>query len=213
MPFVIIVWSLKIKSRNLPYQSLDSCFCNTVMDKSITLYYTMITLKVEEYNPITPDFYNDLISKLQFHRLTCPCGQAGCLCVHGYYDRYVKVSEDKLRFRICRVICESCGHTHALLLSSFVPYSQHSLSTQVDIISAYEAQMPQASVMEANNSITESNYRYIIRQYLHHWKEKLLSEKTTLSPSDSLVLQCFKICKRQFMQIRRISNLLFADTT
>lgn len=173
----------------------------------------MITLKVEEYNPITPDFYNDIISKLQFHRLTCPCGQAGCLSVHGYYDRYIKVSEDKLHFRICRVICKSCGHTHALILSSFVPYSQHSLKAQVDIISAYIGQEPPTSVMEANSSVTESNCRYIIHQYLRHWKQKLLSEKITLSPLDLLISQCLKSYKRQFMQIRRTSNILFADTT
>ena len=76
----------------------------------------MITLYVEENNPITPDFYNNVIANLQFHRLRCSCGQAGCLSVHAYYHRHIKVPGDRLGFRICRVRCASCGKTHALLL-------------------------------------------------------------------------------------------------
>ena len=47
-------------------------------------YKTMITIFVEENNPLTPNFYNNLIAQLQFHRLTCTCGHSGCLSVHGY---------------------------------------------------------------------------------------------------------------------------------
>ncbi|MEG1958176.1 MAG: hypothetical protein RR071_10665, partial [Lachnospiraceae bacterium] len=60
----------------------------------------MITLFVEENNPLTPYFYNNLISSLQFHRLTCTCGHSGCLSIHGYYNRSLKVSDTKVVFRI-----------------------------------------------------------------------------------------------------------------
>ena len=86
------------RSRNLPDQSLVSCL-NIPMDKSMFKYKTMITLNVEENNPITPKFYNNLISNLQFHKLTCPFGHSGCLSIHGYYNRYIKTSEGKKRFR------------------------------------------------------------------------------------------------------------------
>ena len=90
---------------------------------------TMITIFVEENNPLTPNFYNNLINSLQFHQLTCPCGHSGCLSIHGYYKRSLKTPVGKLSFRICRVICSCCHHTHALLPSFVVPYSQVSMES------------------------------------------------------------------------------------
>lgn len=173
----------------------------------------MITLFVEESNPLTPNFYNNVIANLQFHKLRCSCGHAGCLSVHGYYYRHIKTSSVRLRFRICRVKCEVCGKTHALLLSSFVPYSQISLKDHVEIIQAFEADSPTATLLNSNDSVDESNFRYIIRQYLKYWKQKLISERIDLQPISSLILKCFKFYSRQFMQIRRTANLIFLCTT
>lgn len=132
---------LQIKrSRNLPIQSLVSCLTHTIgMPMG---YITMITLFVEEYNPITPSFYNNLIAGLQLHRVICSC----------------------------------CFHTHALLPSSIVPYSQISLAEHVKIISCHEDRKELQTPMNHNPSIDESNCRYIIRNFLHHWKQRLLSD-------------------------------------
>ena len=154
---------------------------------------TMITLFVEENNPLTPNFYNEMINNLQFHQLTCPCGHSGCLSVHGYYHRHIKASSGRLLFRICRVKCECCGHTHAILLSSMVPHSQISLAEQVTIIHNYENSLSQDSVMNDNPSIDESCYRYIIRQYLNHWKQKLLSERISFGSIHDLIVSCFSL--------------------
>lgn len=62
---------------------------------------TMITIFVEENNPLTPDFYSNLINSLPFHRLTCTCGHSACLSIHGYYTRSLKTPEGKVTFRIC----------------------------------------------------------------------------------------------------------------
>lgn len=173
----------------------------------------MITLYVEENNLITPDFYNNVIANLQFYRLRCSCGQAGCLSVHAYYHRHIKVPGDKLRFRICRVRCASCGKTHALLLSSMVPYSQISLKDQVSIIDAYEARRPTAEGLKNLDSVDESNFRYVIRQYVRHWKQRLLSERISIKPVSCMVRNCFHAFCRQFMQIRCTPNLIFSHTT
>lgn len=174
---------------------------------------TMITLFVEENNPLTPNFYNNVIANLQFHKLRCSCGHAGCLSVHGYYYRYIRTSSDKLRFRICRVRCKVCGKTHALILSSFVPYSQISLKDHVDIIEAFESDSRTATLLHKKDSVDESNFRYVTRQYLKFWKQKLISEKIDLHPISCLILDCFKYFSRQFMQIRRTANLIFSCTT
>lgn len=173
----------------------------------------MITLYVEENNPLTPDFYNNVIANLQFHRLRCSCGQAGCLSVHAYYHRYIKVPDGKLCFRICRVRCESCRKTHALLLSSMVPYSQISLKDQISVIDAFENDLPTAEGLRNLDSVDESSIRYVIRQYLKHWKQRLLSEHLLLLPVSDLVGNCLHSFCRQFMQIHRTPNLLFSDTT
>ena len=173
---------------------------------------TMITLFAQENNPITPNFYNKVLNNLQFHRLTCPCGHSGCLSVHGYYHRYIKATSGKLLFRICRVRCACCGHTHAILLSSMVPYSQISLADQVTIIHNHESSLSQDSLMNDIPSIDESSYRYIIRQYLLHWKQKLLSETIPLRLA-SLTASCFSHFMCQFMQIKNVPNILFPNTT
>ena len=173
----------------------------------------MITLFVEESNPLSPDFYNNVIAGLQFHQLKCPCGHAGGLSVHGYYYRHVKTSNGRLRFRICRVRCESCGKTHALLLSSIVPYSQISLKDHVDIIDAYESATPTATALKDKDSVDESGFRYVIRQYTKYWKQKLISENVPLRPLNGLIRCCFRIYSRQFMQIRCTPNLIFVNTT
>lgn len=172
----------------------------------------MITLNTDINNPLTQKTYNQLIADLQFHQLTCTCGQSGSLSVHAYYQRSLKVPEGTLRLRICRVICSCCGRTHALLPASIVPYSQIPLPEQVEIISAYETSDPLETVMDTNPSIDENNCNYVIRQYLRHWKQRLLSERIEIR-DPSLVSRCFTAFFRQFMQIKNTPNILFFNTT
>ena len=174
---------------------------------------TMITIFVEESNPLTPNFYNNLINSLQFHRLTCTCGHSACLSIHGYYTRSLKTPEGKSSFRICRVICSCCHHTHALLPSSMVPYSQISMEEHVEVISCHETKEGWETLMHRNPSIDEGNCRYIVRSFLKHWKQRLLSGKITLSDSTLLIRDCFTAFSRQFMQIRCTPNILFMNTT
>lgn len=179
----------------------------------IMITKTMITLFVEENNPLTPNFYNYLINNLQFHQLTCPCGHSGCLSIHGYYNRSIKLPEGKVTFRICRVICEHCGHTHSILLSSMVPYSQVSTADHIAIIDNYINHNSKDTVMNSNPYIDESCYRYIIRNYLKYWCEKLRSERLSLSPICQLIQSCFAYFSRQFMQIKITPNIIFLNTT
>ena len=172
----------------------------------------MITLFVEENNPLTPNFYNNCINSLQFHQLTCPCGHSGCLSVHGYYHRYIKTPDGKKLFRICRVICECCGHTHAILLSSMVPHSQVSFQDHISVIHNFENHLPQDSIMNTCPSIDESCIHFIIRKYLLFWKQKLLCEKISIN-SRHLISSCFSVFSRQFMQIKNIPNILLVNTT
>lgn len=62
----------------------------------------------------------------------CPCcGAKGCLKEFGHYDRYLielEKGEPAVReAEAARYRCTSCGHTHALLSSSLIPYRSYSL--------------------------------------------------------------------------------------
>ena len=173
----------------------------------------MITLLVDYFNPISQKLYDELLFQLQFHQLTCSCGHDGCLSIHGYYHRSIKSPDGLLRIRICRVICSLCGHTHALLPSTMVPYSQISLKEQVDIITSYENQQSPNPIMISNPSIDESNHRYIISKYLLYWKQRLLAERIILLEHLLLSSKCILMFSMQFMQIKCTPNILFVNTT
>ena len=98
----------------------------------------MITVKTENYNLISQDFYNKTIDSLDLNLISCVCGHSGCLIRHGSYKCSIQLADRILSLSVVRVYCKICGHTHALLLSSMVPYSQIPLALHVRLIQAYE---------------------------------------------------------------------------
>lgn len=110
---------------------------------------------------------------------------------------------------VVRVYCKACGHTHALLLSSFVPYSQIPFYTQFAVITAYESAVPLKSVLSGQCTVDENNIKSIIRSYRLHWRERLRSARLSLTEGSALVIDCFSHFSRQLMQIKSTSNKLF----
>ena len=94
----------------------------------------MITVKTENYNLISQDFYNKTIDSLDLNLISCVCGHSGCLIRHCSYKRSIQLADRILSLFVVRVYCKICGHTHALLLSSLVPYSQIPLALHVRLI-------------------------------------------------------------------------------
>lgn len=173
----------------------------------------MITILVKDCNDISQSFYDSVIDDLQLHQLSCPCGHSACLLIHGYYRRTMKLPSGPVRLRICRVKCSYCKATHALLLSSMIPYSQISVSDQQMICNDYEEGRCVNSICDINPSIDENNVKSVLRNYRRYWKEKLRSLRIKLSPLESLIRLCFSNYSSQFMQIHRLINILFLYTT
>ena len=173
----------------------------------------MITLLVKDCNTLSQDFYNSCIFNLQLHRIRCSCGHSGCLTFHGYYTRKVKAPGGSFRLKVCRVICSECGRTHAILPSSLVPYSQIPLDCQCQIVCFSESGSSPDPILEKYPDVDENNVKHVIRNYRRHWKERLLSEDLGLSPLITLVMACFAHYSAQFMQIRRMANILFQKPT
>lgn len=173
----------------------------------------MITVSAPECNSLSQDSYDSIINSLQFHRLACSCGRHGCLTIHGYYRRHVCTPEGDLSIRICRVKCSECSATHALLLSSMVPYSRILLEDQIGIACAYEDSSDRNAVCSRNPFIDENNVKSVVRRYRIHWRERLRCAFLSLLPQDHLVHGCFSNYSMQFMQIRRTINHLQASPT
>ena len=171
----------------------------------------MITVLNKECNDFSQDFYDSVVEDIQLHMVECPCGKSGCLIRFGHYTRMIKYMSELIPLMIQRVFCKECLHTHALLLSGMVPYSQVSLEDQQEIIGCLEDQQPVEHILQRNFLIDESNVKYIIRQYRRHWKERLIS--IGISIKDALTVPCLSTYLRQFMQIHSTRNILFYPPT
>lgn len=177
------------------------------------MIFSMITIETENYNHISQDFYNNVIDSIDLDQIQCTCGLSGSLIFYGSYKRKVQLSDEVLILTVTRVRCSACGHTHALLLSSIVPYSQVPVSVQVSAIAASEDGIPLDPVLSDQCHVDESNLRSIIRSYRLHWKERLLSERIDLRPFSMLIRKCFSCFSRSFMQIKSTRNKLFSAPT
>ena len=164
----------------------------------------MITIKCDLCN-INQEKYDEIINNLDFNRLICPKCNHSDLIIHGYYTRRLKTKIGIIYLRIIRVICKACGSTHALLLSCLVPYSSIDLNSHIRIIDNNDID----GLMNEISDIDESNVAYVLRMFNRYYKQRLLSVRISVT-DDDLVFNCFKFFKRQFMQIKCTSNILFA---
>lgn len=169
----------------------------------------MITYFTDNFNNNYQTIYDKLNNDSSVSALQCPCGYKGHLIRYGFYSRNIKTSSGLIKLRIQRVKCKICGHTHAILLSCMIPYSQVLLKDTLSIIQSTSFEELK-DIMISNQLIDEANISYIKRQFHKHWKQRLLSENIKLD--DSLVFQCFFHYNKQFMQIKRTKNILSYHT-
>lgn len=162
-----------------------------------------------KYSP----YFKKSKNSIDLNQLSCTCELSGSLIFHGSYKRKVQLRDEVLVLTVVRVRCSACGHTHALLLSSIVPYSQIPVTVQAETIAALEDKIPLDSVLSEQCCVDESNLRSIIRSYRLHWKERLLSECISLTPFSRLIRRCFSCFSRSFMQIKNTRNKLFSPLT
>lgn len=171
----------------------------------------MITLIDDFFNTFNEhiiDFqnlYNYILSILDFPNLKCPCGSDHCLTKHAYYNRKIKTIHGTSILRVLRVKCSHCKHTHALMLSCIIPFSQIMFRQHLDIIGSILSK-PNEELM-ITYMIEESNIRYIKKQYKTHWETSLVDSKISLDIH--LPSHCFSLFKKQFMQIKKLCNFPF----
>ena len=121
-------------------------------------------------------------------KLTCPCCHSKHSCViHSYYGRHLidfingQVTDKKVT--VLRVICESCGHTHALLPDVAVPYCSHSLFFVLRVLGEYFLHLCTVEKLCVKFHITVKRLYQWIRQYRQD-KELWLGAVEALSTCD-----------------------------
>ena len=160
----------------------------------------MLTVLTQKINTFSQEIYDKIVDNIEFSTVTCTCGHKGCLKKHGYYKRSLRFKSEKYSVLILRVKCSQCGRTHAILLDLMVPYSQIPLDDQVSIIKAHELGGDIMDVINENFLIDPSEVYRIVRNYIKHWKQRLISASITLT--ESITKDCFRTYSMQFMQIR-----------
>lgn len=154
------------------------------------------------------ELYEKVIDALQLEQIQCPhCKQYG-FCHHCYYSRHLKrklrENEDE-KILILRIKCKHCGKTHAVLLSSMIPYTQLSLEDTVLIIGEAE-QKDENERKQLQNELYEREWIgpedpvNVMKRYRTFWKQRLISEAISLN-DDNLSEKCIQAFRRQFMQI------------
>lgn len=172
----------------------------------------MLSQISSKFKYLTQRIYNKYIYSIGFSTCNCSCGATGRFIMHGYYCRSLKTPLGKLRLRILRVKCKSCGITHAVLHPCIIPYSQIPLYDAINIIEAYETKESYVEILDDNPEITESDVRYIIKNYCKYWREKILSIATCVIPwikSLTLVKSVSERFNQAFLQIKRCCYLVF----
>lgn len=153
------------------------------------------------------------MESIESSQLSCTCGRSGTLIRYGSYHRDVKTDGAICRLKIRRVLCRSCGRSHALLPSDLVPYSRIPLEDQAAVAEAYEGGTDPSAILETNPELDERTPFKLIRRYLAFWRERLRSERILLRPLSALTQRCLSLFGKQFMQIKNTPNILFSPPT
>lgn len=213
IPFVLSFYLVHMKKDRNPHRPKFVSLPSHIMADGSATDKDMITVITQECNEISQELYDAAMDSIQNCQLKCSCGHCGCLVGHGDYTRYVKTAMGKIPLTVRRVQCGFCGATHALLLSSIVPYSQVPLSDHAAIASSYENGKDGIEVMDTNPELSPSQVFYILSLYIRYWRQRLLSECLLLSPVHALTAPCLRLFGLQFMQIKSTRNILFVPPT
>ena len=162
---------------------------------------------------MTQETYDALLGMLCLDQICCSCGRGFAFIFYGHYWRWLKTTDGRFRLKVQRVRCRYCGHSHAIHPSCLVPYSQLPADTQQKIILYDVGSNEIKEVQDATPEISECDIYHVKRRFNAFWRERLLSLGLSCSaPIELLIEHSIASFHRQFMQIRRGTNLKIALT-
>ena len=88
-----------------------------------------------------------------------------------------------VQIRITRVICNSCGHTHAILSDAIIPYEPYSLFFILRVLGEYSLRRMSIEKLCRHYNITIPmlyRWRNLFRAHQREWQGYLTAMETTL---------------------------------
>ena len=116
--------------------------------------------------------FDSCMDNYQPQQEICPiCKSQGNCRIHAYYNRSVidfKYGQ-KVKSSLCvkRLICDSCGHTHAVLPDVLIPYSSYSLMFILRVLGEFFLGMTSIEALCEKFSITSMQFY----KWLQLWKQ------------------------------------------
>ena len=143
--------------------SADSGHINTIMIRKNVLFCKLIRIKKS-----SKVLFESYMASFCPERETCPiCGSSGNCHVHAYYGRriidFIHGKPVTQEITVLRLVCVSCGHTHAVLPDMIIPYSGYGLFFILRVLA--EAFLDRSSV----EALCE-RFR-ITRNQFYKWKQ------------------------------------------
>ena len=143
--------------------SADSGHINTIMIRKNALFCKLIRIKKS-----SKVLFESYMASFCTERETCPiCGSSGNCHIHAYYGRriidFIHGKPVTQEITVLRLVCVSCGHTHAVLPDMIIPYSGYGLFFILRVLA--EAFLDRSSV----EALCE-RFR-ITRNQFYKWKQ------------------------------------------
>lgn len=83
---------------------------------------------------LSQSIYNKIIDSLDFDSIFCSSCSSNHWSFHASYERSVDILDRSFKIKITRVICLSCGKTHAILIEDIVPFSILSFDDIISVL-------------------------------------------------------------------------------
>ena len=103
--------------------------------------------------------YSDFLSSFSLSSIECTCGSHNWH-MHSSYSRCYDFLGRKIKVSIQRIICASCGKTHALLIEDMIPFSTFTFSQIIDCLDD-----PDFSVDNFHRSFLINKYYNVEQNY------------------------------------------------
>lgn len=157
---------------------------NTMIRKN-ELFCKLIRIKIS-----SKDLFESSMASFRPEQETCPlCGSSGNCHLHAYYGRriidFIKGKPVRMDVTILRLVCGSCGHTHAVLPDPIIPYLSYSLFFILRVLAeAFAGFLTREQLCERFGITAGQLYKWLSLFRLHkqEWLG-LLSSAETPDPS------------------------------
>lgn len=129
----------------------------------------------------------------------CPiCKSRGNCRIHAYYNRSVIdfTYGHKVKSSLCvqRLVCDSCGHTHAVLPDVLIPYASYSLMFILRVLGEFFLGTTSIEALCEKFSITSMQFYKWLRLWKQH-KQSWLGILSDMETSDRRFLKSLTVTK------------------